>query len=276
MAVLRAYLDDSGKANDPQHELIVFAGYAGPVEAWEETESRWAAVLREYDMPYLHMRDFAHLAHPFDVFRSNRKTGEEFLTKLIEVIRGQNLYGASAVVRLNDLKKFNRDYGQEVDPTVLAIYGSTLELFLKFGKSPVEVIVDRFEKPYAAFAKVKNYAATDRYYTGCGDNIEFSIIPQALSFRDLAAVQVADLAAWETRRAHSMQTEWYEQLKPRSNHPNDWVPSLTEWQLNRFGRAPAERSSFGQLMRMAKVEGIVWDYDAIVSAHNARGGIWDA
>jgi hypothetical protein len=58
MAILRAYFDESGKAEDPTRAAMSVAGYVGTMESWESFEEQWAAALRQFDVPYLHMKEF--------------------------------------------------------------------------------------------------------------------------------------------------------------------------------------------------------------------------
>jgi hypothetical protein len=273
MATLHAYFDDSGKANDPQHELIAVAGYVGSVEAWDAAGKAWKKVLDGANLPYLHMKHFAHFAKPFDALRARPEVAEKLLDDLISVIRGSGLYGVGSIVRLPHIKKFNAEKTLELCPLAIGLYGACLEIYLKFPSDDIEVVMDRVEKPYLLFNEVQGYGETDRHYKSCLQRIQFAVIPPVDSFRNIPAIQMADLAAWESRRAHSMQTAWYDMVKP-SNDPKLWMPSLANWQLQKFGKFPAERPSFSQIVRAASLEGIVWDYPCMMSAHEARGGSW--
>ena len=54
---LTLYCDASGKEEDP---ILTVAGFVGHVDEWLKFEPAWNAVLKEFDVPYFHMREFAH------------------------------------------------------------------------------------------------------------------------------------------------------------------------------------------------------------------------
>jgi hypothetical protein len=60
MAAYKAYVDDSGDAEDPSHSACSIAGFLGTVDQWTEFENQWAILLAHFRIPYLHMREFAH------------------------------------------------------------------------------------------------------------------------------------------------------------------------------------------------------------------------
>jgi hypothetical protein len=55
MAILRAYLDDSGSPDDPAHSFLTIAGYVAEVGNWKRFERRWQKKLDRAEVPYLHI-----------------------------------------------------------------------------------------------------------------------------------------------------------------------------------------------------------------------------
>jgi hypothetical protein len=66
VAVIRGYFDNSGDANDPQHNVLTLGGYLANEGQWEKFEGEWKANLDEFKLPYLHMKEFAHNLPPFE------------------------------------------------------------------------------------------------------------------------------------------------------------------------------------------------------------------
>jgi hypothetical protein len=54
----RGTFDDSGDEDDPYHTCASLGGYVGPVDAWNDFETEWQSVLDEFDISYLHMKEF--------------------------------------------------------------------------------------------------------------------------------------------------------------------------------------------------------------------------
>jgi hypothetical protein len=63
-------------------------GLLSDADRWAKFESRWQEILHERDLPYSHMREFAHSTGPFTKSKSNDKRFErerrEFLGKLCD------------------------------------------------------------------------------------------------------------------------------------------------------------------------------------------------
>jgi hypothetical protein len=68
--LVKGYLDESGKENDPQHEHVCYAGYIAPDKAWASFERDWATVLADNGVDYLHVKEFAR-------FKKYSKNGRE-------------------------------------------------------------------------------------------------------------------------------------------------------------------------------------------------------
>jgi hypothetical protein len=81
VSVFKAYVDDSGDADDPQHSACSIAGFVGTVENWTKFEEQWAILLDRFRIPYLHMREFAPHKPPFDhLTKEERKVRQQFST----------------------------------------------------------------------------------------------------------------------------------------------------------------------------------------------------
>jgi hypothetical protein len=61
---LRAFLDDSGKSNDPNEWVLGIGGATGSQEQWSALESRWQTVCVEEGLVTPDGRPYFHAADP--------------------------------------------------------------------------------------------------------------------------------------------------------------------------------------------------------------------
>jgi len=94
MATHKAYVDDSGSAEDPSHSACSIAGFVGTADQWAEFEREWAIQLANFFIPYLHMREFAHHLPAFDQLKDDER--KDALRALIQTINQCNLFGFGA------------------------------------------------------------------------------------------------------------------------------------------------------------------------------------
>jgi len=56
--VLSSYSDAIGTVNS-EHALVV-SGFVSTTEKWMRFEKCWTQILKLFDVPYFHMKEFAH------------------------------------------------------------------------------------------------------------------------------------------------------------------------------------------------------------------------
>lgn len=76
--MLKAYLDETGHSKDERQRFNGMAGLLAPSANWKRLESKWVKTLKDFHLPYFHMKDFA-----------NRKRQYEGWSE----IKRRNLYG---------------------------------------------------------------------------------------------------------------------------------------------------------------------------------------
>ncbi|MGH7205270.1 MAG: hypothetical protein ACREI2_03555 [Nitrospiraceae bacterium] len=84
VTVLRAYMDESGHSADPHALDVTIGGAVASIEQWEAFEPSWRAVLDEFSVSQLHMKDFAHFQGEYEGWTEPRR--REFLQRLFDVI----------------------------------------------------------------------------------------------------------------------------------------------------------------------------------------------
>jgi hypothetical protein len=153
MAVAKAYVDDSGNADDPQHSACSIAGFVGTADQWTEFERRWSILLDGFGLPYLHMREFAHHLPPFARLTCDER--KDVLHSLIQTIKDCELSGYGAVIRLPDLNRFNRERSRNLEALPLALYACMNDIYVADPWREVDMALDRFDKPDSVIAKAR-------------------------------------------------------------------------------------------------------------------------
>jgi hypothetical protein len=240
MGILKGYLDDSGGVKDPNHDAFAFAGYLASGDTWTAFEADWQEMLTKNEVPYLHLSEFADVFSPLNRLERWRK--EYLLKTATEVIAAHELYGIGAVVRLQDLSRFNTEKSRDVDARALALYSCLFEIYRKYLGAGAEIWIDRISKPAevidTAVAYAQSYCSDD-----ASQNLTINALSSGQSFRNVLPMQAADFAVYEA------------------------------WKFN--GSGP-RRSTHTELMKAGYVQGILWDYDWLCRSdfYNLKDGEW--
>jgi hypothetical protein len=272
MAVLKGYFDDSQATG----QIWAIAGYLGDDHQWAEYETLWPMALAMHDVPYFHRREMSEPNGPFKKWYPAPEHEAElaaFQGDLAKVIGQSGLRAFGSIVRIKDLNRFNVESGARLDPYSLAAYGCMLVIGKDFRGHPVELIFDHVEKVESKLAKARAYADAD-YYWGQDGVFEKVIpigLPKKVTFKEVAAIQAADFWAWEWRKHQLKIDEWHEieeklpAVHQRWAHMHGWFRTKPVI-MRKSARALLEKSSFN---------GIIWDYQQMRDAHQARDGVWD-
>jgi hypothetical protein len=105
MVMLRAYFDNSGQEDDPQHKVCSLAGFVTTVKKWRKFDKLWKQTLRQYKVPYLHMKEFAPNIDPFEKFKDDEQGRRQFIKSLIDIMDETHLMVILSVIRLIDFRK---------------------------------------------------------------------------------------------------------------------------------------------------------------------------
>lgn len=195
--MLTAYLDESGHTKDPKNDVVSIAGCVASLDAWKSFVPKWKAVLHEFGVSQLHMKNFAHFTGEFNAWLEQRR--QDFLGKLMQIME-QNIgvyVGAAVLVSaFRDLTP--EQQSQLVDPYFpcfqVCVYGATLQLI---GEAPEK-------KVNLVFAKIPKFVglATNLYHV-CSEAQDFGYRLSSLSFAspfETVQLQAADLVAYELRK----------------------------------------------------------------------------
>lgn len=86
-AMLTAYFDESEVRQPEVGGILIVSGWIANVAQWEQFEFDWKLLLAKYDVPYLHMREFAHSVGPFKKWKGKEGTRRNFINDASDIIR---------------------------------------------------------------------------------------------------------------------------------------------------------------------------------------------
>lgn len=101
------YFDESGGSD---HGFIAVCGFIASVERWQAFEVAWREMLVKYDLPYLHMKEFAHSNGPYREWKGNEQERARFLIEATAIIQQTVLHGFLCRVSFADFAAVNREY----------------------------------------------------------------------------------------------------------------------------------------------------------------------
>lgn len=268
MAVLKGYFDDSD-----DNKTCSVSGYIASVSDWNNFEKEWKETLDKFEMPYLHMKEFAFFKNHFSIFKNNESRRIDFLSLLIETIGTNNLIGITSVIRYKGLSKFNDDFNKDIFGYSLNLYWCMMLMCHHFKNQNIEIILDKTNNLRHYIDKALNYVETDIYYPNCGDYISLHPLPKkGISFRELLPLQAADLLAWESRKDITSKVGWLAKV----NKLNDLNPRFLYLRLynKKDNKLPYSRKSMYELIKTIPTHGNAWDYEGLCILDNARHHIW--
>lgn len=109
MIKLTGYFDASGGA---EHSYVIVAGYVSTVARWKRFDREWWKVLRrkEFDVPYFHMKEFAHSVGAFSGWKDDEHRRRRFLGALIGVIAKYTTIAVGCGIKKSTWNEVNREY----------------------------------------------------------------------------------------------------------------------------------------------------------------------
>jgi hypothetical protein len=106
-AMLSCYFDAS---RDSPTTVTIVSGWVATVGAWDRFDGDWKILLAQYDIPYFHMKEFAHSRGPFTTWKGEENKRANFLRKAVDVIAANVLRGFACVVEHEPFGKIDKQY----------------------------------------------------------------------------------------------------------------------------------------------------------------------
>jgi hypothetical protein len=193
---LTAYCDETGFAKDPSQKFVGMAGFVAPSEAWESLEHKWKFILKEFKVPYFHMKEYASSVGVFKGWKDNEKKRQAIFSSLIKTIKEIQPLPIGCVFSAEDFRGLSeRDRALVDDPYYLAFLACVAIPCLFIQNAPPEIKLATVFGEHSVFAskaagfhqRVRDiYAVGNRLYS-----------PAFRDMREFVPLQAADIMAYE-------------------------------------------------------------------------------
>ena len=202
LAVLQAFLDDSGRGKESDSKVFVVAGYTGPMENFNSFADDWQALLREEPvLDYVKGKEANALKGQFSGWTAAAR--DERVCRFISLIRKHRLIALSYAVPYREFNKILRE-PKGIMRYPYAVAFSTMVVWLmtsaekKSEREEIELIFDqgmigRERAIRAAYEGIKGSMSKEALELLVGK-------PRFEDDKRYLPLQAADLLAWHVRR----------------------------------------------------------------------------
>lgn len=245
MAVLKAYLDDSGDGDAPSETFLTIGGYLADLDGWQYFERKWKALLDEYEIPWLHMKEFKKENATFAHLKADPAREGLFMGAAAQIIHESVRGHIATTVILEDFRAFNAKHGLNLDPYAFAIYGCLFQLRSFHPNDEIQIILDSFDRSTSRLFEALAYAKSDTLEAIRADLFIPMPMQKDESWRTVLPLQAADFIAWETRKYRRERAHLKPPLEVRGdrNAMHEWILA---WEREQE-KKPRDRASFKSL-----------------------------
>lgn len=206
MAMLTAYMDETGHSKDERQRFNGMGGLFGPTEKWIEFETKWKAVLahKEFRLPYFHMKEF-EARHPktgervgFYKGRDEHKRRRLF-SKLMRLIQNTHSMPVGAVVNMDDYREACPAWEEFIDDPYLFTYQSVIAhttTFIEVRRLPPDVKVAFIFSNQMEF-RHRALKLYEIIFGGGRFTKRSAYEPDFRDMRTIVPLQAADIVAYE-------------------------------------------------------------------------------
>ena len=189
------YFDDSGHITN--EKALVVCGFVASVEQWKVFEKDWQAILNhpQFDLDYLHMKEFRAYKGKFAKFKDNLPLQTELFSGLYGLIeaRAEETFGATVLLRdyhnINGRYQLAERYGH---PFALAgmtsIHKAIRWMEQNHPEDRINFVFDHDTDGWGHLLKAAKEMWIDE------------VIPVPGTFKKQLPLQAADHVAWEKHR----------------------------------------------------------------------------
>jgi len=90
--------------------VTIVAGWLSTIAEWEQFDIDWRLLLARYNIPYFHMKDFAHSTGAFQDWKGREIKRANFLKKAVGAIKDRVRYGVSMMIEHGTFAEVNLLY----------------------------------------------------------------------------------------------------------------------------------------------------------------------
>ena len=199
-----AYMDETGHAAADDQLFCGMAGFIAPAEDWEIFEGKWKRVLRDFKIPYFHMREFAHSVGVFEGWKGKEAKRQKLFGSLLNKIAAIHPIPLGSITSLEAYRNLTpEDQIVYHDPYLrgLADCAGLPGMLLKDAPPEVKYAVVFSEQAEFRHRAESVYQVLKQYFS-------FShrmMYPDFKDMRDLVPLQAADIIAYELHKEFERQ-----------------------------------------------------------------------
>lgn len=195
MAVIQAYLDESGTHNNAR--MVVVGGAIANESSWLSLSAQWEAVLNKYNVSAFHSTDYNNQKQEFDGWPDEER--HSFIDTLLNVIKKERLKARAIIFEKKDFE----DVISYRPKTGLTDYQfgcfACIQHLATEKHSPIEVVFDYKEQFHNPFLDSMIKAAqSDKMFL---EVYGISSITRVKN-EGVRPIEVADLIVYELAKAH--------------------------------------------------------------------------
>jgi hypothetical protein len=192
--------------------VTIVSGWIGQILQWDLFDADWRILLAKYNVPYFHMREFAHSKGPFETWKGEENKRTNFLRLAAETIASRAHHGFTCVVEHDTYAKVDAEY--ELSESVGNPYSMAARdciahanIWLRKAERgiPVQYVFDEGDPGQGLLVRI---IKKHNKYASPNDAID---IPTFRPSRDrqggakgLTQLQAADFAAYEYLKAYRL------------------------------------------------------------------------
>jgi hypothetical protein len=213
MLMLNTYLDETGHSKDELQKFVGMAGLIAPEAYWTYLEGEWKGILRFFNIPYFHMKEFAHSEGVFKGWKGDEPRRRDLYGVLLKTITLAEARPIGSIVPMDIFRKLTKEQqGFFTDPYYLCFQGciTYLEEYLKVVSREETIALIMSEQ-----MEFKNFA--QELFDFIRREFEFAQRIDSPVFRDMRRIvplQAADIVAFE------LYMEYERRLYAPTKRPN--------------------------------------------------------
>jgi len=196
MPVLMGFFDETGDTKDPAQKFVGMAGFVAPSEKWVHFECKWKSILKDFKLPYFHMKEFNPSEGVFRGWKGDESKRKALFGSLIETIEEIKPLPVGCVFSSEDFRTLpDRDRRMIKDPYFFSFISCVGMPSMLIQNAPSDVELTTVFGEHGCFASTakKFYGQMQKLYE-VGDRLH---PPEFRDMRESIPLQAADIIAYE-------------------------------------------------------------------------------
>lgn len=223
--MLSGYFDETGHSQDKKQRFNGMAGVLAPADDWESFEKKWKQTLGAFKIPFFHMKDFANLRGCFEGWSEAKR--QKLYRRLLAHMETTNVFPLGISISMEAFRSFPEEQREKfTDPyylSFLSFITQTTVFMNNAGASSEEkaalVFSDQVEFKHKAHQLYDDIVQTQHDSVrvhNAAKALKARILPPVFrDMRECAALQAADIVAYEVYKEHERRSGLRQSVKSR-------------------------------------------------------------